>query len=444
MIARTLAEFISRTRYEDLPENVVAMAKNCIIDWLGSAYTGSKYPSAEKIGTLIATESGGGASLIGTGRKASPIMAALYNGVSSHTVELDDLHRKTMLHPGATVISAAWAAGEDTGAGGRELITAVVLGYEVAIRVAEAVAPSHFEYWYPTGTCGIFGVVAAASKILGLDPEQIVNALGNAGTQAAGLWEFHVEQVMSKQLHAGKAAMGGLMAALLAGRGFTGAATIFEGSQGFLKAYSQQPHPALLQQALGEAYKIRETTFKLYPSSRHTHGGIDLALRLRDRGLKAEDVELVRIKTYKLARELVGNPDPYTPVEAKFSLPFCVASTLVYGHPTLDCFCEERIDDEKLRQAMVHMTVEVDPEIELLYPNYWPTIIEVIDRSSHIVKERTDYPKGDPENPAAPAEIHNKFKGLMAKNLAPEQVEPLLLRLLNVEQVEDIRTLLPA
>lgn len=441
MIARQLAEFISQTGYDHLAENIVTAAKNCIIDWLGATAAGARHPQAVKAATLI-DDHERGAALIGTGKKAAPVMAAFYNGVSAHSVELDDVHRKTMLHPGAVIIAAAWAAAEKNGAGGKELIAAVVLGYEVAIRAAEAVGPSHFKYWDPTGTCGIFGAAAAASKALSLEPEQIVNALGNAGTQAGGLWEFNRTQAMSKQLHTGKAAMGGLMAALLAGEGFTGVDSIFEGQQGFLKAFSRQPRPELLAEGLGEQYKIGETTFKLYPSGRHTHGGIDLALRLRERGIKPREVELLRIKTYRMARELAGKPDPDDPAQAKFSLPFCVATTLVYGHPTVQCFCRERMEEEAVRRLMAHTTVEVDPELDLLYPNYWPTVIEIIDRSSHIVIERTDYPKGDPENPVTAAEIQNKFLGLAAPWFGGERSELLLSRLANLEREENIRALM--
>ncbi len=442
MIAQRIAEFITRTGFDELPENTVTMAKNCIIDWLGSSITGAQYPPARKVRNLAGKSTDGLSTLFGTDLKTSPVFAALHNGTTSHTVELDDLHRKTMLHPGATIISAAWAAAEHNNAGGKELIAAVVLGYEVAIRVAEAVAPSHFKYWYPTGTCGIFGAAAAAAKVLGLGKEETVYALGNAGTQSAGLWEFHHQRAMSKQLIAGKAAMGGVLSALLAGQDFSGPSAIFEGRHGFLKAYSEQPRPVMLEQGLGEAFKIMETSFKLYPSGRHTHGGIDLALRLRDRGIKAGDIELIRIKTYRFAQDLVSLPDPYDPVEARFSLPFCVATTLVYGHPTLQCFCQERIEDEGVRRLMAHITVEVDPELEMIYPNFWPTSIELIDRSSHIIKERTDYPKGDPENPASPAEIHHKFTTLVSNALGREKADQLLEWLLKLDQKEGIRNLL--
>ena len=436
MIADRLAEFITKTSFQDLPENTVTMAKNCIIDWMGSSITGAQYPPAEKIGNLIEKSSDGLSTLFGTELKAAPVFAALYNGTSSHTVELDDLHRKTMLHPGATIISAAWTAAEHYNKSGKDLIAAVALGYEIAIRVAESVAPSHLKYWYPTGTCGIFGAAAAVAKVLGLGQKEIVYALGNAGTQSAGLWEFHHERAMSKQLIVGKAAMGGALSAILAGQGFSGPSAIFEGKHGFLKAYSEQPRPVMLEQGLGHTFKIMETSFKLYPSGRHTHGGIDLALRLRDRGIKAGDIELIRIKTYRFAQDLVSSPDPYDPVDARFSLPFCVATTLVYGHPTLQCFCQERIEDEDVRRVMAHTTVEVDPELEMIYPNFWPTSIEIIDRSSHIIKERTDYPKGDPENPASPAEIHQKFIGLVSKALGREKSDQLLDRLLKLEQKE--------
>ncbi len=442
MIAERIAEFICETDYDQLPENVVSMAKKCILDWLGCSISGTQYPPAEKIGNLIEKNNDGWSTLPGTGLKASPLLAAFYNGASSHSVELDDLHRKTMLHPGAAVVSAAWAAAEHTGRSGKELIAAVVLGYEIAIRVAEAVVPSHFNFWYPTGTCAIFGAAAAAGKILGLGKEEMVFCLGNAGTQSAGLWEFHHEQTMSKQLLAGKAAMGGIISAMLAQQGFSGPGTIFEGQHGFLKAFSEQPRPIMLEQGLGESFKIMDTSFKLYPSGRHTHGGIDLALRLRDRGVKAEDIELIRIKTYGFAKELVSIPEPYDPVEAKFSLPFCVATTILYGHPTLQCFCQERIEDEKVRWLMAHTTVEVDPELDMLYPKFWPTSIEVIVRTSHIIKERTDYPKGDPENPATPGEIDQKFIGLAGRVLGRDEADRLLAEITKLEQRDNLRALL--
>lgn len=440
MIAEKLADYITRLKFEDLPGNVVTTAKYCILDWLGSVITGAGYPPARKI-EAISGQSTGNAVLMGNGEKSTPLLAALFNGAASHTVELDDLHRKTMLHPGASVISAAWPAAQTGGLGGKELIASVVAGYEIAIRSAEALGWGHCAYWYPTGTCGILGAAAASGRLLGLEANQMVDALGNAGSQAGGLREFHHEQAMSKQLLAGKAAMDGLSAALLAREGFTGPTSIFEGKRGFLKAYSKRPLPVLLEQRLGEKFKISEISYKLYPSGRHTHGGIDLALRLRDRGIKPENLELVRIKTYRLARELAHNPEPFDPVEARFSLPFCVASAFVFGLPNLQCFCQERIDDDELRRVMAHITVEVDPELDLLYPNCWPTVIEIIDRTSHITRERTDYPKGDPENPAVPQELHRKFLNLVSGKMGQEKSEELLAQILKLEENNNINEL---
>lgn len=443
MIARTFAEFVAGTEYTKLPEEAVAAAKRCILDWVGCAVVGSLFPQARKLEAALGDGGGGSAAFLGLGRRGNPSMAALYNGVSCHTVQLDDLHRRTILHPAAAVIPAAWAAAEKKGAGGQELIAAVIAGYEVAIRTAEAVTPSHLELWYPTGTCGAFGAAAAASRVLGLEPEQVVYALGNAGTVAGGLWEYQRTKAMGKQLLVGKAAFNGLTAALLAQQDFTGADTIYEGDCGFLRAFSRQPRLAMLAKRLGEEFRINEITCKLYPSGRHTHGGIDLALRLRDRGVRAQDVELMRIKTYRDALRHTGNPSPATSEEARFSLPFCVAVTFLHGRPTLDSFGEEMIADQQIRRLMVHTNVEVDQELELLYPNYWPVTMEIIDRSSHIIREHTDYPKGDPENPASPQEIEQKFLELVSRVYAGGKAEELLSALLKLEQVDEIRSIIP-
>src|SRR5690606_29784581 len=211
-----------------------------------------------------------------TGGQSSVLNAALVNGAASHVVELDDIHKGSIIHAATVVIPAALAVAEWKGLSGKELIAAVVAGYEVCYRIGEAVSPSHYYYWHNTATCGTFGAAIAAAKLLGLTTEQTIAALGNAGTQAAGLWEFIEDGAMTKQLHTGKAAMNGLLAALLAQKGFTGPQKILEGNRGFFKAMSEEYDASRVTEGLGNEFKIMENSFKIHASCRHTHHAVDL------------------------------------------------------------------------------------------------------------------------------------------------------------------------
>jgi 2-methylcitrate dehydratase PrpD len=239
-ISRELGEFICSLEYEEIPERVRTLAKYCFLDWIASVYAGShEKPVKMMLEVVNAMPGKPECTVIPDASKNIPLLAALINGASSHMVEMDDLHRPSIFHPAAPIIPAALALAEREERSGRDLIAAIVAGYEVGIRVAEMVGTSHYQFWHTTATCGTFGAAAAAGKLLPLDPQQMVWALGSAGTQAAGLWEFLVESAMSKQLHPGKAAMNGILAALLAQQGFTGAEHILEGEKGFCRATSR-------------------------------------------------------------------------------------------------------------------------------------------------------------------------------------------------------------
>ena len=218
-----LADFVVSTDFASLPKDVVNQAKLCILDWFGVTLAGSKEEPAKIIAGLIKRlDKRKESTLIGDGNRVSCPNAVLINGTTSHVIELDDLHMDGILHPGVTTVSAALALAEKEGKGGRDLITATVLGYDVQARVSMAVIPSHYSdrHFHATGTCGTFGSAAAAGKLLNLNKEEMENALGIAGCQAAGLKEAF--GTMCKPLQAGKAAQNGVMAAMLAQKGFSG------------------------------------------------------------------------------------------------------------------------------------------------------------------------------------------------------------------------------
>ncbi len=441
MMEQDLARFVEKTTYDNLPDEVIHQAKICILDLVGTACAGAMALPGHVI-TEIIEEAGGSpqAVLIGRKEKVPALNAALGNGLYAHALELDDLHRQSILRPGSPIIPAALAAAEKVGASGKELITAIVVGYEVGIRIAEAMTPSHYNYWHTTGTCGTFAAAIAAGKVMNLSGNQLIDALGHAGTQAAGLMELHYspEGMMSKPLHASKAAQNGLFSAMLASGGYTSTKTMLSGEKGFLRVFAPKAKMEKITEGIGTDFKIMQISFRLFASTRHTHAGIDLALRLREKGIKPEDIELLRIQTYGVARDLVGEPFPETIYEAKFSLPFCVSTALVYGHVGIEDFTEERLHDHTLEELMSHCTVEVDPLLDAHYPEKWAAKLNVILRNGTVDHEQTDFPRGDPENKVSLEELHTKFRRLSSLLLPPSKIEAWLGQISKVETFDDI------
>src|SRR3990172_1784867 len=241
---RCLAEVLAAPRHADLPAEVREATSRSILDWLGSVLAGSAERPARLAQRVVARLGvSDEATVFGAGR-ASAALAALANGVSSHILELDDIHKGSTVHGAAPIIPAALAVAEREHRSGRDFLAAVAVGYEAALRIGEAGNPSHYRYWHPTGTAGTFGAAAAAGSLLALTADELVEALGSAGTQAAGLWEFNADGAMSKHLHPGKAAFNGVLSADLARAGFTGARRILEGERGFFQAMSARHDPS--------------------------------------------------------------------------------------------------------------------------------------------------------------------------------------------------------
>ncbi len=442
MLTARMADFITSLKYEDLPREVQNMAVLCCLDWVGSALRGSLEPPARMVEKVLSAEGGvADSTLVGFRKRGPSLGAALLNGVSAHTVEMDDLHRASILHPAAPIISAALAAAERKGVSGKAFLEGVVAGYEIGIRIGEAAAPAHYYYWHTTGTCGTFGAAAASAKILGLSAEQIIDALGSAGTQAAGLWEFHSDGAMSKHLHAGKAASSGLLSSYLAAEGFSAATRILEGEKGFFAATASSYDPGLVTTSLGEEYKILENSFKLYPSCRHTHGGVDLLLALHREGVEPRDVQELRYKTYATAVDLVGSRTPQTPFQAQFSLPYCGAAALVFGKLGLEEFQAACLQDPQVQKLLPLSRVDLCARAENAYPRRWVTVLECRLRDGSVLRKETEHPRGDPENPASAAELEEKYLELASSNISRREAEILLGKIKNLPALRGMREL---
>src|SRR5262245_39709093 len=248
-----LARFAAGLRYEQIPQPVVEKTKELMVDWLGSALAGKgarPVVALEHFAALMGPQAGD-AEVIPSGATTSALFAALINGAAAHVAEQDDVHNGSVFHPGAVVFPAVLAAAQSERASGRDVIVGAVVGYEVGIRVGEFLGRSHYKTFHTTGTAGTVAAAAAVARILGLDADQTQHALGSAGTQAAGLWEFLRDAADSKQLHTAKATADGLLAAYLARDGVTGARRILEGKQGMAAGMSTDADASKLVDRLG-------------------------------------------------------------------------------------------------------------------------------------------------------------------------------------------------
>jgi 2-methylcitrate dehydratase PrpD len=444
MLSLKLAEFVCSVNFADLGQQTIHMARLALLDWLGSVARGGQEQPA-KIALAVLNGQGGHpqATLLASGEKTSALNAALGNGIASHIMELDDVHRGSIIHTGAAVIPAALAVAEMTRASGRKLIESLVAGYEVAIRIGEAVTPSHYYFWHNTGTCGTFGACAAAGKLLGLDTEQMVWALGSAGTQAAGLWEFLTDGAMSKHLHPGKASQNGLLSALLASGGFTGASAILEGKRGFCRAMAPEFDLDRITDSLGmPPYKIEDNSFKIHSSCRHTHPAVDIVLDLASRNnLQPSDISGIQVRTYRTALDITDTPEPETVFAAKFNLPFCVALALAKRSCGLEDFNEKNLRNPEIRDLSRLVKLASDNTFDSLYPAKWAAVVEITTRSGDVHRGRTDFPLGDPENPASDELLIAKFRKLTLGPWGEQKAEILAEAVLGLESVENIAAL---
>jgi 2-methylcitrate dehydratase PrpD len=451
-VSRRLAEVTSAARYSDLPDPVRTDTRRAILDWLGSATAGSIERPARLAQQVTRTLGDSSHATVFSAPRSSAAGAAFANGVASHILELDDVHKGSTLHAAAAVIPAALAVAEREHATGSAFVLAVALGYEAAFRVGEAVNPDHYRFFHPTGTAATFGAAVAAGSLLGLSADQMLDALGTAGTQAAGLWEFNADGAMSKHLHPGKAAMNGVLAADLAAAGFTGATRILEGDRGFFRATTQSFDASRVTDGLGAAWKIGENCYKMHACCGHTHSAIDVALDLRA-GSALDEIRSIHIATYGPGFAIVKEPNPSSAYRAQFSIAYCVAAALVEGRIGLEQFTAERfgpegVCDPRISALLARTTVTVDDELTAKYPAAWPTRIEITGASGNVRRGAADFPRGNPENPVSTQALEEKFAALVAPRFGDDVARRGIELVQAIESCGDMsahfRDLLPA
>jgi 2-methylcitrate dehydratase PrpD len=362
----------------------------------------------------------------------SPQTAAFANGIAAHALELDDGSRHATYHPGSSIIPSSLALCEAEEKTARDLIAAIAVGYEVSIRIGKSMNPHHYlKGFHPTGTVAHFGTTAASCKILNLSVEETVNALGLAGSLASGINQYEIDGSLVKHLHPGNAARNGILTALLAKEGLTGPRGVIEGRLGFCHCFSDRYDISTITEGLGTQYDILSIYFKPYPSCRYVHYANEATLNiLKEHPMKADDVDHIHILTHQNAKQGSDIPDYQTVLHARLSIQYGIASILARGKAGLQEYTEEAIKDPKVHEIAKKITIEIDPEIQKLYPNPRSMIVQIKDKKGNIYSSRVDYPKGDPENPMTDEELTDKFidvtEGVISKKRQAEIIENTL------------------
>jgi len=434
-----LSGFVSGLDAADLPAEVLHQARRCLVDWLGVTLAGSADPSVEIL-CAVAEELGTdrAATVIGKGRRTTLPSAVLTNGFSAHVLDYDDTYNpaRTTVHGSAPVWPVVLALGETAPLDGRRALAAFVAGFETEIRVALALGPAHYEAgWHVTGTVGHLGAAAAASNVLRLDPRQTANALGAAGTQAAGLKGVYGS--MGKALHPGKAAMDGLLATLLARRGFTASTSLLEHERGLLRVLSPDPDPGLVTAGLGRHWALPDNGFKPYACGSLTHPTIEAVLDLREaHALGHEDIASVRATVNDYVSWVTGRAEPTTGLEGKFSIFHSAAVAAVDGAASVRQFTDERVNDPVVRGMRDRVSIVVDAHL----PKDSASVeLELAD--GRRVRRTVSHNKGTPDKPMTDAEIEAKFTDLAAPRIGSDAARRLAELCWRLEECPDLSEL---
>lgn len=459
-LTASVSRFVTDTKMENIPEQVLRRAKYSILDGFGLAVAGARSEgnriAAAEVDTYCCQA--GTSTVLGAGSQLPARFAAFLNGMAIHADDFDDTQLATLpdrvygllTHPTAPVLSAVLALAERDGASGAELLTAYVTGVEVESAIAESINPRHYENgFHTTGTVGTFGAAAGVARLLGYDVKTTASALALAGSQASGLRENF--GTMTKPFHAGHAAEGGVLAAALAAAGFTTAANILEAPRGFFNAAGGGYDPTKVTDQLGNPWVFADpgVSIKPFPSGSLTHPGMTAFLELvRDQDLHVEDVEEVRVGTNRHMPNALIHHRPTDHLAAKFSMEFCIAILLLRRRGGLPEFRDEVVNSPDVQAAIQKVRFEVDPEAEAAGYNTMTSIIRVRMRDGREFGTRAAFGKGSPQNPMSDAELREKFLGCLDAGgisaAAGNRAADLILDLENLPDLSEVTRLLSA
>jgi 2-methylcitrate dehydratase PrpD len=415
--------FVTQTKYQEIPADVIELGKKSILDGLGLALAGSRAESGS-ISRRYVEQAGvtrGNATIIGSARKTSPRFAALLNGISIHADDFDDTQLAAandrvyglLMHPTVPVLPAIFALAEQMRVTGKDWMLAYHLGAEVECKIAEAIAPRHYQDgFHTTGTCGPFGSAAACAKLLNFDLSKTLNTFGLAASQSGGLRENF--GTMTKPFQAGHAAESGLVSAELVALGWTAAEQILEADRGFFHAFGGSYNPSAILDRLGKPWTFASpgVSLKPYPSGSLTHPAMTELVRLIEANkIQAAEVEKVDIGANHNMTTTLLHHQPKTGLEAKFSMEFCLAILLLEGKAGLGQFSDKVVRRADVQEMIRRINFYVDPEAESAGYDKMTSILKIHLKSGGVVAGRADFGKGSPANPMSFDEAAKKFRG---------------------------------
>jgi 2-methylcitrate dehydratase PrpD len=445
---RDLARFASAIQFSDLPKEVVERIKLCVLDHIGCVLYGATLPWTKKVAALAMAEGAAPvASISGMGKKTSVALAALVNGTSGHAFELDDIHKESIVHIGSLSPPVALGFAEAAGKGtGREVITAMVAGYEIGARVGNAATMGlFFRGFHPQGTSGVFASAAAAARMLNLNAEQFQHALGMSGSQAGGLMAAQ-EGAMVKRFHSGRAAQSGVYAALLAKDGFTGITDVLEAAYGgYLTVYSDTPNAKRLTDGLGREWETLHVGYKPHASVTSIHTALDgLTEIMRENNLKAGDI--AKLETGLSPMTHVHCAWEYKAqgvTAAQMNLYYGLAVTAIDGMAFTEQYKESRLKDPAIFDFISRVSAFVDPEIEKMGAPYRHAArVRVTARDGKVIEKLLHHRRGSPENPLKPEDIEYKFRHVVSGCLSKANIDKAVKLSAELDKADNVSELL--
>lgn len=444
----TMARWAAELEFDQISPEAVHQAKRYLLDSLGCALGGyGQHDVRLYLDLMDETAGPGGATVIGSGRRVDPISASLANALMVRVMDYNDIYwQQDPSHP-SDLIPAAIACCERLGSGGKELIVGVVLGHEFEMRLCEAAFPGIRERGWHHATLTAFAAPIVAGRALRLDDERIQHAIGISGSRMATLGAVTAGKLtMMKNTVDPLATQSGVLAAMLAERGYTGPEHVIDGKEGLAHCLGPEWKLDVLTAGLGNSWRIERCGMKGFPTEALTHAPISAVLDLvRAHDLEPEQVEKVRIRSLARAADILADPskyDPHTKETADHSLPYCVAAAIVDRQVTPAQFEAERIMDPVIRAQLEKVEVVADEEIESVFPKLQRVHVTITTTNGESLEEQLDYPKGDYRNPMSDAEVEEKFDALAGKFLSPKRREQLKLAVWNLEQLEGVSDLM--
>lgn len=438
-VTRILAEYVAQHPSRGWSDAVEHEAHRTFLNWLGCAIGAAHHETADKaLAAMAVLQPAPQATVAGRSERVDIASAALVNGITSHTFDFDDTHLKTIIHPAGPVASAAFALAEHTGASGRQLVDALVLGIDVACRVGNAIYPDHYDRgWHITGSTGMLGAAAACARLLRLDARQTQMALGIAASQPVGLREQF--GTMTKPFHPGAAARAGLTSALLAQQGFTASERALEAPRGFVQVISPKATWSEMTDELGQRFEISFNAYKPFACGIVIHPSIDACVQLRGQGVQASEVERIELRVHSLVLELTGKKEPADGLAAKFSVYHGCAAGLIFGKAGEGEYDDAIVSREDVVALRRKVVATVDDSIDEAAAD-----VTAVLKDGRRVHVRVEHAIGSLQRPMDDAALEAKFNDLAAGIIGAQRSAQLLASCWLLGELADVRGLAQA